>query len=45
MLSRGFFLPPAQLEAAFISMAHTDVEIDSFVTAVQETLAASQVLR
>ena len=45
MLDRGFYLPPAQLEAAFVSLAHTDAEIDSFVTAAQETLAAFPVLR
>jgi glutamate-1-semialdehyde 2,1-aminomutase len=45
MLERGFYLPPAQLEAAFISLAHTDAEIDSFVAAAQETLAAIPVLR
>jgi glutamate-1-semialdehyde 2,1-aminomutase len=45
MLDRGFYLPPAQLEAAFVSLAHTDAEIDSFVAATEETLAASQVLR
>jgi glutamate-1-semialdehyde 2,1-aminomutase len=45
MLERGFYLPPAQLEAAFISMAHTEVEIDAFVAAVEETLAASLDLR
>lgn len=45
MLDRGFYLPPAQLEAAFISLAHTDAEIDSFVGATQDTLAAMAVLR
>jgi glutamate-1-semialdehyde 2,1-aminomutase len=45
MLGRGFYLPPAQLEAAFVSLAHTDVEIDSFVAAAEETLAAMRVLR
>jgi glutamate-1-semialdehyde 2,1-aminomutase len=45
MLGRGFYLPPAQLEAAFVSMAHTDAEIDAFVAAVEETLAASPDLR
>ena len=45
MLNRGFYLPPAQLEAAFISLAHTDKEIDSFVSAAHETLAALPVLR
>jgi glutamate-1-semialdehyde 2,1-aminomutase len=45
MLTRGFYLPPAQLEAAFISLAHTDTEIDSFVSAAHETLAGMPVLR
>ena len=45
MLERGFYLPPAQLEAGFISLAHTDFEIDSFVAAAHETLAAMRVLR
>jgi glutamate-1-semialdehyde 2,1-aminomutase len=45
MLDLGFYLPPAQLEAAFISLAHTEVDIDSFVAATQETLAAVGVLR
>jgi glutamate-1-semialdehyde 2,1-aminomutase len=45
MLERGFYLPPAQLEAAFISLAHTDAEIDSFIAAAQETLATIHDLR
>ena len=45
MLDRGFYLPPAQLEAAFISLAHSDAEIDSFVGATHDTLAAMAVLR
>ena len=45
MLDRGFYLPPAQLETAFISLAHTDAEIDAFVLAAHETLAAMAVLR
>jgi glutamate-1-semialdehyde 2,1-aminomutase len=45
MLERGFYLPPAQLEAGFISLAHTDAEIDSFIAAAQETLATLHVLR
>lgn len=36
MLDRGFYLPPAQLEAAFISLAHTPEDIESFVVAVKE---------
>lgn len=45
MLSRGFYLPPAQLEAAFVSLAHTDEQVDAFVAACDETLAAAPVLR
>lgn len=36
MLDRGFYLPPAQLEAAFISLAHTPEDIESFVVAAKE---------
>jgi len=45
MLDRGCYLPPAQLEAAFLSLAHSADEIDTFVTATHETLAALPVLR
>jgi glutamate-1-semialdehyde 2,1-aminomutase len=45
MLGLGFYLPPAQLEAAFVSLAHTEVDIDSFVAGSQEILAAVGVLR
>jgi glutamate-1-semialdehyde 2,1-aminomutase len=45
MLQRGFYLPPAQLEAAFVSLAHKDEEIEAFASAAHETLAASAVLR
>src|SRR3954468_14732241 len=39
MLERGFFLPPAQFEAAFVSMAHTLEDVQAFVTAAREVLA------
>jgi len=39
MLDRGIYLPPAQLEAGFISLAHTDDDIDAFVSASREALA------
>jgi glutamate-1-semialdehyde 2,1-aminomutase len=45
MLQRGFYMPPAQLETAFVSLAHTDAEIDAFVSATHETLAALPILR
>jgi glutamate-1-semialdehyde 2,1-aminomutase len=38
MLDRGFYLPPAQLEAAFLSLAHTPEDIESFVVAAKEVL-------
>ncbi len=38
MLDRGFWLAPSQFEAAFVSLAHTDGEIDAFVEAAAETL-------
>ncbi len=39
MLERGFYWPPAQFEAAFISGAHTDAEIDATVAAADASLA------
>jgi glutamate-1-semialdehyde 2,1-aminomutase len=41
LLDRGVYLVPAQLEAAFISAAHTEADIDTFVKAVGESLTAS----
>ena len=38
MLDRGFMLPPAQFEAAFVSMAHTLEDVQAFVTAAREVL-------
>jgi len=40
MLDRGMYLPPAQLETGFISLAHQDDDIDAFVAASREALAA-----
>lgn len=40
MLDRGIYLPPAQLEAAFLSLAHQDADVDAFVTAAAAALAA-----
>jgi glutamate-1-semialdehyde 2,1-aminomutase len=39
MLRRGFFLPPAQFEAAFLSAAHTLEDVEAFVGAAKEVLA------
>ncbi len=38
MLERGVYLPPAQFEAAFISLAHTEDDIDATVEAARESL-------
>jgi glutamate-1-semialdehyde 2,1-aminomutase len=40
MLVRGIYLPPAQLEAAFISLAHQYEHIDAFVAASRDAIAA-----
>jgi glutamate-1-semialdehyde 2,1-aminomutase len=40
MLDRGIFLAPSQFEAAFVSSAHTDADIDRTIGAVRESLAA-----
>jgi glutamate-1-semialdehyde 2,1-aminomutase len=39
MLKRGVYLPPAQFEAAFVSLAHTEVDIDQTVAAAAASLA------
>jgi glutamate-1-semialdehyde 2,1-aminomutase len=36
MLERGVYLPPAQFEAAFVSLAHGEPEIDATVAAAAE---------
>jgi glutamate-1-semialdehyde 2,1-aminomutase len=38
MLDRGIYLPPAQLEAGFVCLAHTDADVDAFVVAAGEAL-------
>jgi glutamate-1-semialdehyde 2,1-aminomutase len=40
MLERGVYLPPAQFEAAFVSLAHGEAEIDLTVTAAGEAFRA-----
>ncbi len=39
MLRRGFYLPPAQFEAAFVSLAHREADIDATVRAAREAIA------
>ena len=40
MLERGVYLPPAQFEAAFVSLAHTERDIDETVKAAAEALTS-----
>ncbi len=40
LLDRGFYLPPSQYEAAFLSAAHTPDMVKDFLTALSGALAA-----
>jgi glutamate-1-semialdehyde 2,1-aminomutase len=40
MLERGVFLAPSQFEAAFISLAHSDADLDAATMAAQESCRA-----
>jgi glutamate-1-semialdehyde 2,1-aminomutase len=40
-LKRGVYWPPAQYEAAFLSFAHTEADIDATIVAAKEALEAS----
>jgi glutamate-1-semialdehyde 2,1-aminomutase len=42
MLSEGVYLPPSQLEAAFVSLAHDEDAIDATVAAVGRSLARAR---
>ena len=42
MLERGVYLPPAQFEAAFVSLAHGDDEIAATIAAVDEALKVTK---
>ncbi|MGE3547294.1 MAG: aspartate aminotransferase family protein, partial [Kofleriaceae bacterium] len=39
MRERGVFLPPSQFEAMFVSLAHTDEDIDEILAAARAALA------
>ena len=41
MLDRGVYIAPSQFEAAFVSAAHTDKDLDRTVAAAAEAFAAS----
>lgn len=40
MLERGFLIAPSQFEALFVSLAHTEAEIDAFTAAATEVLCS-----
>jgi glutamate-1-semialdehyde 2,1-aminomutase len=40
MLERGIYLAPSQFEAAFLSAAHSEADIDATIQAARESLAA-----
>src|SRR5512140_2699324 len=39
MRDRGVFLPPSQFEAMFVSLAHTDEDVDQIIAAARASLA------
>jgi glutamate-1-semialdehyde 2,1-aminomutase len=41
MLERGFYLPPSQFEAAFLSLAHGEAQVDGFAEAAGDALAST----
>jgi glutamate-1-semialdehyde 2,1-aminomutase len=41
MLERGFYLPPSQFEAAFLSLAHGEAQVDGFAEAAADALAST----
>ncbi|HRC56273.1 MAG TPA: aspartate aminotransferase family protein, partial [Kofleriaceae bacterium] len=38
MRARGVFLPPSQYEAMFVSLAHSEADIDAVIAAAHEAL-------
>ena len=40
LLERGVYIAPSQFEAGFVSIAHTDADIDRTIVAVGDALAA-----
>jgi glutamate-1-semialdehyde 2,1-aminomutase len=38
MLERGFYLPPSPFEAMFLSLAHTERDVDDFLAAAEDVL-------
>jgi glutamate-1-semialdehyde 2,1-aminomutase len=40
MLSQGIYFPPSQFEAAFVSTAHTDKDIQSTIDAAEKAFTS-----
>jgi glutamate-1-semialdehyde 2,1-aminomutase len=40
MLERGFYLPPSQFEAMFLSLAHTEADVDALGKAARSALGS-----
>jgi glutamate-1-semialdehyde 2,1-aminomutase len=41
MLEEGVYLPPSQFEAMFLSLAHTEADVERLVRAAHGALAAA----
>jgi glutamate-1-semialdehyde 2,1-aminomutase len=41
MLDRGHYLPPAQLEAAFVSLAHSEADVDATIAAARDAFSTA----
>jgi glutamate-1-semialdehyde 2,1-aminomutase len=39
MRERGVFLPPSQFEAMFVSLAHSDADVDEVIAAAKASLS------
>jgi len=42
LLDAGVYFPPSQFEAAFVSAAHSDIELDATIVAIGEAFEASK---
>jgi glutamate-1-semialdehyde 2,1-aminomutase len=40
MLERGVYLAPSSFEAGFTSLAHSDADVDTTITAFEEVFAS-----
>ena len=40
MLERGVYLAPSQYEAGFMSLAHTEADVDKTIAAAKEVFAS-----